>query len=89
MVETTRGFDNYPNPVANQTTVRYELTRSCPVTLSILDVSGRRVAELVNAHQSTGTYSVSWNAADAPSGVYYCTLTADGSTTTRPIVVNR
>ena len=88
MVEAVHGFDNYPNPVAHQTTVRYELTRSSPVTLSILDASGRRVAELVNARQSTGAYSVAWNATDAPAGVYYCTLQAEGRTTTRPLVVN-
>ena len=40
------------------------------VNVTIYDVSGRQVAELVNGQRSTGTYQVTWNANDLSSGVY-------------------
>ena len=46
------------------------------VTLKIFDVLGREVATLVNEKQKPGSYKVTWNAADQPSGVYFYKLTA-------------
>ncbi len=42
--------------------------------LSIFDVTGRRVVELYNGWLSSGTHSLTWNAADFPSGVYFYTI---------------
>jgi len=87
-IRIARGLDNYPNPADVRTTIRYELSRACPVSVHIHDASGRRVAELVDTRQETGSHSAVWYSSDAPGGVYYCTLTAGGQSSTRPIVVN-
>ena len=81
-------FRSGPNPADRATTVRYELSRACPVSVRMHDATGRVVAELVNATQNAGEHSVSWNASDTPSGIYYCTLQTGGEVTTRPLVVN-
>ena len=79
-----------PNPFRPATTIRYDLPRSGPVTLTIHDVSGRVVRHVLEgASQSAGTHFVPWSGDDdggriAGSGVYFVRLeTAEGSRTGR------
>jgi hypothetical protein len=80
---------NYPNPFNPITRIEYSvpnvgtLLMKSPLQLKIFDVLGREVTTLVNAEQSPGTYSVTWNAAGLPGGVYFYRLqvyTAEGGT---------
>jgi hypothetical protein len=66
---------NYPNPFNPQTTIRYQLSASGVVRLTIYDMLGREVARLVNAVQPIGSYSVDWNGRGVASGVYLARLT--------------
>ena len=34
-------------------------------------MSGQKVSELVNANQTVGNYSITWDASNQPSGVYF------------------
>lgn len=72
-------FSNYPNPFNPVTTIAYELPQTAHVTMVICDITGRKVAELVNQVQPAGVHQVNWDARDQASGIYFCTLrTADG-----------
>ena len=57
------------------------------VSLKIYDALGREVATLVNAKQAPGKYSVQFNAAELPSGVYFYTLRAGNSVQTKKMVL--
>jgi ligand-binding sensor domain-containing protein len=67
---------NYPNPFNPITTINYQLPvgNSQLTILNVYDVLGRNVATLVNEVKQPGYYSVQWNAANQPSGVYLCRL---------------
>lgn len=65
---------NYPNPFNPVTKINFALPVSGNVTLKIYDVLGREVAVLVNENVKAGIYSVDWNAAGIPSGVYFYKL---------------
>ena len=67
---------NYPNPFNPTTTIKYSIptvgtAHELSVHLAVYDVLGRKVATLINQRQETGTYSVQFNAANLPSGIYF------------------
>lgn len=56
----------YPNPFNTSTTFAYSLPEDAEVTLEIFDILGRRVASVVDEHQSAGTYEVRF---EPPAGL--------------------
>jgi hypothetical protein len=93
---------NYPNPFNPSTTIRYEVPLSkggesmSPrgfsgeglfISLLIYDALGRQISTLVNSELSPGSYVVEWNAADYPSGIYFCRLSAYNYSETRRMVL--
>lgn len=71
-------FTNYPNPFTQQTTIEFTLIKDAPVTLSVFNSLGRKVATLLDAAPIvTGTHRVVLDGADYSSGVYYYTIRAD------------
>jgi subtilisin family serine protease len=69
---------NYPNPFNPSTAISYSLLAVSEVELNIYNVSGQLIVNLVNGIQSSGKYTVHWDAANLPSGLYFCTLRANG-----------
>jgi hypothetical protein len=67
---------NYPNPFNPVTEIKYDVPKNAHVTLKVFNVLGAEVATLVDADQQANFYTVSWDAKDLASGVYFCTLTA-------------
>ena len=67
---------NYPNPFNPGTVIRYMVPVTSLVTLKVYNALGQEVETLVNGQVSAGTYSVNWNAAGFPSGVYFARLEA-------------
>lgn len=73
---------NYPNPFNPSTTISYVLPEGAgtsPVNLSVFDVGGRLVKQLVDEPQAPGTHSVTWRGRDergfaVSSGVYFYRL---------------
>lgn len=61
---------NYPNPFNPVTTISYTLAQPAAVTVEIFDMTGRRVARLVDGDRSAGRHQVTWDAAGTGSGVY-------------------
>ncbi len=78
---------NYPNPFNPSTTINYSVKNTGAVTLSVYNLMGQKVAELVNETKSAGSYNVTWNASQAASGMYYYRLEAGGQTLTRKMTL--
>ena len=62
---------NYPNPFNPSTIISYALPQSGLVTLSIFNVLGEKVAELINKMQSAGNYKINFNANRFSSGTFF------------------
>ncbi len=70
---------NYPNPFNPTTTINYRLKQTGDVYLTIYNVNGQQIRELVNAKQQAGPHAVVWNGLDNQSnavagGVYFYRL---------------
>ena len=61
----------YPNPFNSSTSIGYDLPKASDITLAIFDILGRKVATLVDGHQSSGHHEVIWNAGAYSSGIYF------------------
>ena len=55
-------FLAYPNPFNPITTIRYDLPEDGLVNITIYDMLGNVVNNLVNTNQSSGYKSIQWNA---------------------------
>jgi len=80
-------FQNYPNPFNPSTNIKYQITHNEFVILKIFDITGREVESLVNENQSPGTYEISWNASNYPSGVYFYKLQAGDFVETKKMIL--
>jgi len=77
---------NWPNPFNTTTMIRYDVPTTGTVSLTIFNLLGQRVTTLFDGRQLAGTYTVQWDAANLPSGVYLCRMEAQGFVQTRKMV---
>lgn len=78
---------NYPNPFNPSTMISYSLAEPSLVSLSVFDLTGREVAELVRGEQAAGAYSVSFNAGNLPAGMYFYRLQAGSFNAVRKLIL--
>lgn len=78
---------NYPNPFNPTTTINYSVENAGEVNISIYNLMGQKVAELVNGTKASGSYNVTWNASSVSSGMYYYRLEAGGQSITRKMTL--
>lgn len=82
----------YPNPFNPRVTIPFKIRRDGFVALSIYDVSGRLVKNVLNGWERRGTNAANWDGtsdsgAPVSSGVYFCRITAAGFSATQKIVL--
>ena len=84
-------FRVYPNPLKGNTTIEYSLPEGGKITLDVYNVIGVKIGSIVNAYQQSGNYKYNLNPQSPAwcmnSGVYFITLTIDGKTNKRQIIV--
>ncbi|WP_421775250.1 T9SS type A sorting domain-containing protein [Gracilimonas sp.] len=79
---------NYPNPFNPSTMIRYQLAENSLVRLEVFDVTGRKVAVLVNGERkAAGTHQVTFDAGNLASGIYFYRLETAGQTLTQKMLL--
>ncbi|MBD3233246.1 MAG: T9SS type A sorting domain-containing protein [candidate division Zixibacteria bacterium] len=71
---TAHSIDAYPNPFNAQSIINYALPQACKVELSVYNLLGQRVETLVNTQQPAGYHSITWDASQYASGIYFYKL---------------
>ena len=61
---------NYPNPFNPTTVIRFAIPKQSHVKLSVYNIIGEQVSELVNGNLSSGYHEVNFNASNLASGMY-------------------
>ena len=74
---------NFPNPFNPITTISYSLPKESFVRMRVFNVRGAVVKDLVAETKSAGTHSVTFDARDLSSGLYFYRLDAGDFSETR------
>ncbi len=77
----------YPNPFNSSTTIKYQVTNSGKINLSIYDITGRLVKELIDAYVRMGVHSLTMNVSDLASGMYILRLKTKTGSSSRQIAL--
>ncbi len=85
-------YQNYPNPFNPITTINYSLKKESKVSLTIYNIKGQKVKQLVNDQLPTGQYVAGWNGKDdnnksVSSGIYFYKLKAEGYVKTKRMIL--
>ncbi|HEY5124096.1 MAG TPA: T9SS type A sorting domain-containing protein, partial [Ignavibacteria bacterium] len=83
---------NYPNPFNPVTKIKFDVkkefrSQKSEVKLSIYDILGRKIEDLVNEKLNPGSYEVIFDGSNLPSGVYFYQLRAGEYIETRKMVL--
>ncbi len=65
---------NFPNPFNPQTVILYELPVSAHVQLTVYDILGKEIEQIVNTKQESGSYEIVWDASQRAAGIYFYRL---------------
>jgi hypothetical protein len=89
---TCRLLQNYPNPFNPSTSIRFSMERAGKAKVSVISVSGRCVATLLDRPLSAGDHEVTWNGCGdngkrLSSGIYFYTLETANTVTTRKMTL--
>lgn len=88
--ETPSSFDlkqNFPNPFNPTTNINFSLPKSSYVSLKVYDLVGKEVKTLVDGNQQQGTYNITFDAVNLPSGIYFYTLKTNEFTATKKMML--
>lgn len=77
----------YPNPFNPTTTLSFELPVAMNVNLSVFDITGRLVSELVNGFHTEGSYEVVFDGYQSASGIYIYSFKAGEFSETGKLVL--
>jgi len=61
---------NFPNPFNPSTTIQFNVPERSLINLTVYNIIGEKVAVLVDGEKEAGFYSLEFNAAGLPSGIY-------------------
>ena len=80
---------NFPNPFNPTTLIRYHVQEAGPVNLSVFNLLGQKVRQIIDTKQEAGTYEVNFDAAGLASGVYVYKLKTRQGILTRKMILMR
>jgi hypothetical protein len=78
---------NYPNPFNPSTRINYFVPNESFVSIKVYDFLGREVTTLVNEIKSTGSYELTFDASNLPSGTYFYTLRAENYYSSKKMIL--
>lgn len=80
-------LQNYPNPFNPVTQIKFTIPEKSYVKLSVYNLIGQKVADLINSELNAGEYTVTFNANGLSSGVYIYRLESGNFVSTKKMIL--
>ena len=77
----------YPNPFNPTTTIEFGLPFDSEVSIQIYNLQGRVVETLASEYMQAGYHSVTWNADNFSSGVYFVKMASGDYVSTQKLLL--
>ena len=77
----------YPNPFNPSTNIIFTISKSSNSLISVYDMGGRYLETLSKSYSAPGSYTMTWNASDYPSGIYFIRLELDSYLISQKLVL--
>jgi photosystem II stability/assembly factor-like uncharacterized protein len=78
---------NYPNPFNPNTLIKYSVSQTCHITLTVFDLLGREVITLIDEEKNPGNYEVEFKDNNYASGIYFYKLRTNKFTETKKMLL--
>ena len=78
---------NAPNPVTNETRIRFTLRKAGEVQLVLCDMLGRELRTLAEGRYESGVHLIPIVLDDLRSGTYFYRITVDGRAVSRSLII--
>lgn len=83
---------NYPNPFNPSTTLEFNLPSNGNLNISIYDINGKLVANILNEYENAGTFKLNWNlnkqeTSSISSGIYFIRAKFNQSILSKKILI--
>jgi hypothetical protein len=80
-------YQNNPNPFNGSTTVVYELANAYDVSMTVYDIAGNAIMNFNEGKQGAGKHQISLDGSSLNAGIYFYTITVNGSKLTNKMTV--
>lgn len=80
-------YQNYPNPFNPSTTINFDIIQTGIVKLTLYDVTGKKIKDLINENLETGRYSFNFNLDNYASGIYFYRITSNKFTAVKKMLL--
>ncbi len=88
-LDAVTDFQASPNPSQGETLFQYTLETAANVNLSVFDMNGKLVDQILSENQAAGAHQATWMANDLPNGIYFYNMLIDGATASGKIVLSK
>jgi subtilisin family serine protease len=78
---------NYPNPFNPSTTIKFGIKKQDFVKLTVYDISGRTVSELLSKELNPGNYEINFESGKLSSGIYFYKLETSNFTDVKRMII--
>ncbi|RKZ31454.1 hypothetical protein DRQ36_02025 [bacterium] len=79
--------NSYPNPFNPITNIEFDVAKAADVEIDIFDITGKKVATVVNEQLKPGKYVATWDGSGMPSGIYFARMTSDNYNATKKLML--
>ncbi len=80
-------WEIFPNPMIRECNIRYVLAQNNRVAVTVYDITGRQVKEIINENQNAGVHYTKFTMIDLPQGVYFIKLDTKSDAVVKKVIL--